>query len=420
MTKLANRKQLSSVLLQKAPGNRHGITLEPQQAKLSMSDVRNIIHIGVPGSISSPWRSASGGVGFNEESARLSAIGESIERYCATISQIPLKNTQHIPSEHKIEAQEWCLFTKEQRAAIDFPFASIYSADCLYTNAYNLQDNKEVWVPQPFITLRDDYETGIATSSGLAAAPTARKALLRAIQELIERDALMITWLHNVPARRIKIPGYLLAPIVQLKGEVWAFDLTPSYSPFPVIAVAGGIKKRGKMRYSLGVACREDWESALQKAYLEWNQGILFTGIYGDYVDVSNITDPKKIKSFDEHAIYFTLHPDEWLKLPMFKAIDTLHMISVAGSPMSTDQALRKVKKELLKNNIRLYYRDLTTIDATQLGIRVVRASSPDLAQIFAHQEWPLIGKLSGALQSRYPWANNTDSFPNKMPHPLG
>jgi ribosomal protein S12 methylthiotransferase accessory factor len=268
--------------------------------------------------------------------------------------------------------------------------------------------------------LRDDYQTGIPTSSGLAAGPTAHQALLRALQELIERDALMMTWLHSVPARSIKVPSKYSEKVEELGGEMWVFDLTPKYSPFPVIAVAGGIPKRGKWRYSLGVACRETLSSALEKAFLEWNQGVLFAGIYEKHVDASNIIDPYKVKSFDEHAIFYTLHPELWHSLPMFRNTEKIYEVSLKGKEINTEDALKLAKKAFRKNNIRIFYRDLTTIDADQLGIRVVRATSPDLAPIFAHQEWPLISNLSKKLHNRYPWADYKLEFPNLMPHPLG
>lgn len=387
---------------------------------MSLSDVQDIIHMGVPGSIESPWESAAGGIGRNEEDAKLAAIGEAVERYCATLINLPLKSKQSVPKNKQIEAQEWCLFTDEQRHDPSFPFGNIYSDKCLLTNVFDFQNNNEVWIPHPFVALRDDYQTGIPTSSGLAAGPTALQALLRATQELIERDALMMTWLHSVPARSIKMPLKYSEKIRGLSGEMWAFDLTPVYSPFPVIAVAGGIQKRGKWRYSLGVACRETWEAALEKAYLEWNQGVLFAGIYEKHVDASGIIDPYRVKSFDEHAIFYTLHPELWYKLPMFSNTKQIYEVTTKGKVMTTEQALKTAKTMLKKNEIRLYYRDLTTIDADQLGVRVVRVTSPDLAPIFAHQEWPLIGGLDDKLQSRYPWASDKLKFPNLMPHPLG
>lgn len=376
--------------------------------------------MGVPSSIESPWESAAGGIGTNEDDAKLAAIGEAIERYCATIINLPLKQKISIAETKRADADEWCLFTPEQRDNPDFPFGNIYSDSCMYTNVYNFQNNNELWIPHPFVALRDDYQTGIPTSSGLAAGPSAYQALLRAIQEIIERDALMMTWLHSVPARAIQIPKNYLEKVRSLHGDVWAFELTPAYSPFPVIAVAGGIPKRGKWRYSLGVACRDTWKAALDKAYLEWNQGVLFAGIYDKYVDTSYIKDPLKVKSFDEHAIFYTLYPEKWHSLPMFKNKDKIHKVAVAGRTMTTEQALKATKSAFAKMGIRLYYRELSTIDADQLGLHVVRVTSPDLAPIFAHQEWPLIDKLNSKLMSRYPWASNSLEFPNLMPHPLG
>lgn len=411
---------LSKTLLLQAPNNRHGITLEPQQAYISQSDVQGIVHMGVPSSVQSPWESASGGVARVAEDAQLAAIGESIERYCATIADVPIKTKLSLSRNQRVDAESWHLFTADQRSNPLFPFEAIYSEACKYTNMYDFQDNQERWVPHPFVVLRDDYQTGVPTSSGLAAGPSAEHALLRAVQELIERDALMVTWLHGVIAQSIKLPKKYLDEVAVLQGEVWAFDITPAYSPFPVIAVAGGIQKKGKRRYSLGVACRNTWEEALDKAYLEWNQGVLFAGIYDTYVDTSQIKDPGKLKSFDEHAIFYTLYPDAWDTIPMFKHKALQGEVRLKGKQRTNTEALQAAKSAFAKHAIRMYYRDLTTLDAEQLGVRVLRVASPDLAPIFAHQEWPLLGRVAELLQSRYPSAQTVGAFPNLMPHPLG
>ena len=104
----------------------------------------------------------------------------------------------------------------------------------------------------------------------------------------------------------------------------------------------------------------------------------------------------------------------------MFRNRSIFHDPPVRGKRMPTAQALKTIRNALDRHSIRVFYRDLTTIDADQLGVRVVRAASPDLAAIFAHQEWPLLGNLKHKLQSRYPWATGNLVFPNKMPHPLG
>ena len=90
-------RTLSSLLLPQASGNRHGLVLRPQRAYVSKSDVKTVVHIGVPSSLKDGWKSASGGVSFNEELATLAAIGESVERYCAGIIDIKQKKRSEIP-----------------------------------------------------------------------------------------------------------------------------------------------------------------------------------------------------------------------------------------------------------------------------------------------------------------------------------
>ena len=71
---------LSRLLMEQAVGNRHGLVPEPQRARLSMADIQDIVHYGVPRVVEAPWESAAGGVGWRADDARLAAIGESVER----------------------------------------------------------------------------------------------------------------------------------------------------------------------------------------------------------------------------------------------------------------------------------------------------------------------------------------------------
>lgn len=300
---------LGTHLMHQAVGQRHGMVLPPQRAPLSMADA-DIVHYGVPRRIDSPWESASGGVARRERDARLAAIGETVERAASGLVQLPMRPRHDIPPDERIDAEDFALFTPDQRAQPGFPHGSIYDPDCPYVEVFSLVDNSPVWVPQPFVSLQDPHRTGVPNSSGLAAGPDPHAALLRGVQELIERDALMTTWLHGLSGRAVAPPSPLVSEVARLSGEFTVLDLTPAYSPFPVAAVMGGIPKRGVWRYSLGVACKHDWDSAVDKAYLEWNQGVLFAGVYGELADVSRIQKDTELHSFDEHAMYYTLYPE--------------------------------------------------------------------------------------------------------------
>jgi len=409
----------SAHLMQQAVGQRHGMVLPPQRAPLSMADA-DIVHYGVPRRIDSPWESASGGVARRERDARLAAIGEAVERSASGLVRLPTRPRRDIPSDERIDAEDFALFTPDQRARPGFPHGCIHDPDCPYVEVFSLLDNSPVWVPQPFVSLQDPHRTGVPNSSGLAAGPDAHAALLRGVQELIERDALMTTWLHGLSGRAVAPPGSLASEVARLGGGFTVLDLTPAYSPFPVAAVMGGIPKRGLWRYSLGVACKHDWNSAVDKAYLEWNQGVLFAGVYGELADVSRIPKDTDLHSFDEHAMYYTLYPELWPELPILRGKDVLHAPSRRTTPEEPRGALDAVREAVRNAGIRVYYREVSTIDAIQAGPRVVKALSPDMALIHSHDAWPFLHKVEGMVESRYPGRGAESRFPNLKPHPLG
>ena len=405
--------------MHQAVGQRHGMVLPPQRAPLSMADA-DIVHYGVPRRIDSPWKSAPGGVARRERDARLAAIGETVERAASGLVQLPMSPRRDIPPDERIDAEDFALFTPDQRAQPGFPHGSIYDPDCPYVEVFSLVDNSPVWVPQPFVSLQDPHRTGVPNSSGLAAGPDPHAALLRGVQELIERDALMTTWLHGLPGHAITPPSPLVSEVAKLSGEFTVLDLTPAYSPFPVAAVMGGIPKRGVWRYSLGVACKHDRDSAVNKAYLEWNQGVLFAGVYGELADVSRIQKDTELHSFDEHAMYYTLYPELWPKLPILREKNAPYAPSLRTAPEDPRRALDVTRKALADAGIRVYYREVSTIDAIQAGLRVVKALSPDMALIHSHDAWPFVHKVDGMVESRYPGRGAESQFPNLKPHPLG
>ena len=82
--------------------------------------------------------------------------------------------------------------------------------------------------------------------------------------------------------------------------------------------------------------------------------------------------------------------------------------------------ALLQAVAHLNEKGIRMFYRNLTTIDALQAGAYVVRVLSPDMIPINSHHAWPFIGGNAHNIAMRYPGTPLTGLFPNAWPHPLG
>jgi len=220
-----------------------------------------------------------------------------------------------------------------------------------------------------------------------------------------------------VPGRRVALPSRYAGPVDALGGEAVCIVATPAYSPHPVALVCGQLPLRGRPRYSLGAACRETWAAAVEKAYLEWIQGVVFAGCYLAYNHDIELRDPRDVETFDDHAVCYTVHPEEWPKLPLLRG----ETIERDGEEVAGGDALARLARALAARGIAVYYRDLTPGDLRRLGLSVVRALSPHLAPIGCEHAWPFLGGTVSDLGRRYPWAAELElCFPNPYPHPLG
>ena len=402
--------------LRSATSFRHGISLPPDAVGVTAADPRGVFGAAIPVGRPDGWKSASGGAGRTADAAAQAAIGEALERYAAFATRIPERPLRRIGGDHVLHLAEFGLHSPEQRHDPAFPFAAAYGSDARYVPVFSATDNRPAWVPAGLVRLERDA-TGISTSTGLAAAPSARTALVRAIQELVERDALAVTWLHGVPARRVPLPGADARAVAQLGGDAFAVDATPAFSPHRVAFVAGWLPLRGRRRFGFGAACRASWAEAVEKAFLEWCQAVSYAGYHCAYS--ARDSSPSPLRTFDDHAAHYTLHPDQWDRLPLLRGDEVDAPVDEQDATPADE--LHDLVASLTRNGVRLFYRELTTPDVRDAGVRVVRALSPDLALLNCDDEWPFLGDAVRDVGRRYPWVDRgTLRFPNPFPHPLG
>jgi ribosomal protein S12 methylthiotransferase accessory factor len=410
----------SAALLRTAPGFRHGIVLPPEHVESTFADPPGIVNVGVPAATEDPWVGATGGIGWTRDAAENAGIGEALERYAAAAFPLPERRRSELPPSLRLDASEFSLFSAAQRARPDFPYRELYEGDVPYTNVFSLTDNSECWAPAALVGL-GRAEGAVSTSTGLAAGASPCAALLRATEELVERDALAITWLHGLAGRRVDLPPELARRVDDLMGEAIAIDATPAYSPHPVALVAGTLPIRGAPRFALGAACRGTWRHAVEKAFLEFVQGISFAGFVTERGLARELRSPADVKTFDDHAVYYTLHPEDWARVPLLAGPRVLRAAETEASEPPPSAALARLAARLAEEGVRVFYRELTTADLVAVGVSAVRALSPDLAPLACDEEWPFLGGTVPDVQRRYPWAAGTgQSFPNPLPHPLG
>lgn len=128
------------------------------------------------------------GKGATSLAARLSAIMEAIERTCA----------EALPPE-RLRAASYVELAREgpvlDPAKLSLPFDTAYAPDRVFrwTLGYDLVQDQPVWVPMDAVIspAEDGICRGVETN-GLAAGNTLTEALLHALYELVERDAISL------------------------------------------------------------------------------------------------------------------------------------------------------------------------------------------------------------------------------------
>lgn len=383
-------RTVAEALVERAVGWRQGVVSQLHPVPHSLSDV------DLEGWAAVPEPFATGGTSGG--TTRVAAIAEALERHAAARARLEVVTEGECwPLEH------FSLHTVEQRVAPNYRYRKGY-VDTPYTRAWTLPGNDLIRVPAGLVALDASYGLP-ATSSGLAAGPSTTSALLRAVQELVERDAFTTTWLHSLAPQRFD---------ADLPHGAQAFDLTPAYSPHPVVAVAGSLPIAGRPRPTLGLACRATTAEAVRKAYEEWVQGTVFVEVWlarnGDG-PVEEATD------FDEHAAYYATHPAKWDDLPWFRGFEADPPPDAQAR--GTTAELTELVHALDRAGIRLAYRELTTPELSAVGLHCVRVLSPDLAPLHSDHRWPHLGGRAAELDWRYPHAS-PGVFPNPAPHPLG
>ena len=152
---------------------------------------------------------ASAGKGMTEEEAIRGAIGEAIERYCASHFDQSAVSISRWQQDAAIAPSEFVLYSASQYERTTLRYHRWDPKDeVTWVAAYELPSRSAVLVPASLIYLQFPQQRAAdvftpATSNGLAAGPTLEYAILHGLYECIERDAFLVTWMARLPAPEV-------------------------------------------------------------------------------------------------------------------------------------------------------------------------------------------------------------------------
>lgn len=346
----------------------------------------------------------AGGAGWTMEEARMAALGEACERYCATMvdrARIHYAAPKDVPG----AVRGWAGFTAQQLAHPDMHGAP-WDEDALmgWVRAERIPGG-EAWVPAQFVwvpygPVPGERIVAPGLTTGFGAGPTAEHARLAGLYEVVERDAFTLAWLTRAVPPELPMTEWTprmrsLARHARLR----LFDLThdvglPTY--MCVLEKAGAVGQA----IAVGAATRHDAHHAAEKATLEAFQTFPYVRemVRADpgwraRPDFSNLTD------FRQHCRFYTVHPEHragiahLLDGPAPRAVSladrTLGDVDPAVASRLDDAAAR-----LARCDLEAYAVDITTIDVREGGLHVQRVLVPGAQPLHgihhaAHLEGP-------------------------------
>jgi ribosomal protein S12 methylthiotransferase accessory factor len=353
------------------------------------------------------------GAGWDEAAAEAACVGEAVERWQAC----PLPDDQRLEAsfdawplrEPAVAPERWVLFHPEQYALRRFPFRPLTrSTVCRWVCFRATGTGEPCWVPEElaYLALRpgERHAFGPGLSTGLASGRHGDPVLLRGLQEVIERDALVGAWWGRYgveewpPAEVLDSLGGRAARLRRPNLHYRCYRIDSPFSAHVTLVTLEGQDREGYC-FSVGSACRESRAASWDKALLEAVHGRQY---------VRRLKQrhreglPRGVPTtFAEHAVHYSFYPGL-----------LRHTVLHASPRRSTDEgATRREDLAALRERLGpgrpVLCRGMTPPALAQesLGWQVLRVVVPGLQPLHGDHRLPQLGGPLWAPRGLADWS---------------
>ena len=335
---------------------------------------------------------AGSGSSMDRDLARSKAICEALERYC-NLSYDPAAVV--VASRDELGEAALDLNLYHRGLDSEYRIASAHvppdnAARMRWVKGNSLIDGRELWVPFAAVYISTPYKYPgeafvIPISTGCALAANFERAAVSGTLELIERDTLSLTWLQQMPLRRIDYSASTNPELwerirrIEAAGiEQHFFDATTDLG-FPT-AYLIQTSSRGDLHLLVMAATRFNMEDAMIRVMDEASST---RAALEKLARKPPLYDPANFGSFTrltDGAVYYADRRnseafDFLLRDPPTVALADVRRVDAADER----QMIAQVANTFAGRGLELVAVDITVPQLRQLGISVVRMLAPQL-----------------------------------------
>jgi thiazole/oxazole-forming peptide maturase SagD family component len=358
-----------------------------------------------------------GGAGVLLDEPLIKTLGESAERYCHHSYLAHYSGQVRFASYREMSRGHACLpaerhlsfFSEEQLARDGFLFRR-FDADApmSWLPTCSLTGDDPFWTPAQLTMVgyrprRGDGEVWLnaAFTTGTATHSDPGKALLSAIEELIQLDSVMGHWYGGRPSVKI-LADARLRPLHRLIGRYWPRDAVPpefhllANPDLPGFTIACLYRRGDAAAFApvvAGLGSDRRLTHAMYKALLE------ATAI-ARYATWKATTSTMTGRGLDKDRFFDlednVVHYADPVNAAIIDKRFAVHVEALAGDlppdpATDTRSCAANLVKAFADTGKQLGYLDLTTPDIRRLGLTVCRVWSPDILSLCLPSAPPLL-----------------------------
>jgi ribosomal protein S12 methylthiotransferase accessory factor len=336
----------------------------------------------------------TGGASSDRESAAAKAIGEAVERYCGAlydVDEFPLSSFEAADFSCVLP-QEFALFSVEQYEQPGFPYVPFdESTPVRWAPVIDPLNGETLHVPAAMVFIPYFYYQGMGDSpivqpisTGLSCHCSLAEAAVHAVCEVIERDAVTITWQARLSHPQVRVETLsegnqdLVRRFERTGDSVALLNITLDTGVPTCLAVLRGHPAERAALVVAGAA-DPDPERAVRKSLEELEHTRRYSQQIKSYFPrLVPEPDHSNVKDQVSHLNFWCDHGNACHADFLVSSLDRVDFGDLSCPATGDPQRdLRTIAENVGATGHRVLLVDLTTPDLRALGLAVVRSIIP-------------------------------------------